>query len=427
MRLGLGNSYVRNVVTLMTGTTLAQAIPLAISPILTRLYSPTEFGVFALYMAVVSIAALVVTGRYELAIILPKKDSDAFNIVALSMGLSAIVSGVLLVLVVLFNKHISNLLGVPDLSPWLYWIPFSTFLVGIYQSLNYWSNRKGQYKRLAASRVTQSGSASLTQLGGGYAGAGAAGLIGGQIAGQAFASVLLAWMIYRDDRKRMGNLRKARLVGLARKYSAFPKYLVVAHGINIASSQMPVMLLSTLFNAATAGLYALTQRVMGAPMVLVAGAIGDVFRQEASQNYIHKGNCEDIYKKTFKRLFIIAFPSCLLFFFISPWLFGFVFGQEWRVAGDYARILTPVLFFNFVSSPLSAMFMIAEKQRLDLLWQICFFVFVGSALFFGWLRSNVEISLMAFSFAYSVMFLINNVITYRLAIGKGRMSLASSS
>lgn len=416
--LNFKSGYVRNIATLMTGTALAQAIPIAISPILTRLYSPEDFGIFALYMAIVSIASVAVTGRYEMAILLPKKDGDAFNVVMLAMGLSCTVSGLLLLLVVLFNQFLTELLGMPGLSRWLYWVPASTLLVGVYQSLNYWSNRKGHYRRLAVSRVTQSGSSALVQLGGGYAGSGAAGLVGGQLIGQALSSVALGKLIYKEDHAEIKKITKPRLVAMARKYSNFPKYLIAAHGINIASSQMPVILLGMLFSTATAGFYTLTQRVMGAPMSLIAGAIGDVFRQEASQSYIQQGSCKEIYQKTLKRLVLIATPLSVLFFFVAPWVFGFVFGPAWHVSGEYAQILTPVLFFGFVVSPLSSMFMIAEKQRVDLAWQICFFIAVGGSFFIGIFFSSAKISLMAFSLAYSVMQIASGFISYGLAAGK---------
>lgn len=416
--LSFKSRYVRNIATLMTGTALAQAIPIAISPILTRLYSPEDFGIFALYMAIVSIVSVAVTGRYEMAILLPKKDGDAFNVMVLAMGLSCAVSGLLFLLVVLFNQSLTELLGMPGLSRWLYWVPVSTLLVGVYQSLNYWSNRKGHYRRLAVSRVTQSGSSAMVQLGGGYTGSGAAGLVGGQLIGQTLSSVVLGKLIYKDDRAEVGKITKPRLVAMARKYSNFPKYLIAAHGINIASSQMPVIILGMLFNTATAGFYTLTQRVMGAPMSLIAGAIGDVFRQEASQSYIQQGSCKEIYQKTLKRLVLIAAPLSVLFFFVAPWVFGFVFGPAWHVSGEYAQILTPVLFFGFVVSPLSSMFMIAEKQRVDLAWQVCFFIAVGGSFFIGMLFSSAKVSLMAFSLAYSVMQIVSGLISYGLASGK---------
>lgn len=172
------SAYARNILTLMTGTSLAQAIPVAISPILTRLYSPEEFGRFALYMAVVTIASVLVTGRYELAILLPRQDRDALHIAALAMALSVTISATLLLVVLFFAQPIAVLLGDAALATWLYWVPASTLLLGLYQSLNYWSNRKAQYRRLAISRTAQSGSAALAQLGIGYAGSGAVGLVG---------------------------------------------------------------------------------------------------------------------------------------------------------------------------------------------------------------------------------------------------------
>lgn len=417
-RLVPQSAYARNVLTLMTGTTLAQAIPIAISPILTRLYNPEEFGRFALYMAVAMIASVLATGRYELAILLPRQDKDALHIAALAMALSIAISGLLLLVVLFFAHPIAALLGDVALAPWLYWVPASTLLLGLYQSLNYWSNRKAQYKRLAISRTVQSGSAALAQLGSGYAGSGAVGLVGGQITGQVLATSVLARLIWREDHGLIRALHPLRSLALAKKYINFPKYLIVAHGFNTASGQMPVLLLSALFNTATAGFFTLTQRVMAAPMALVAGALGDVFRQEASQAYVHRGQCKAIYQKSFKRLLLISVGPFTVFFFVAPALFAWVFGEQWRVAGEYAQILTPMAFLQFITSPLSSMYMIAEKQKFDLLWQICLLALVATSFFGGKVFSDERFALAIFSGSYCLMYSINGVISYFLATGR---------
>ncbi|MDD3506007.1 MAG: oligosaccharide flippase family protein, partial [Sulfurimonas sp.] len=182
-RLKPKSEFSKNVLTLMTGTTIAQAIPIAISPILTRIYTPEDFGVFALYVAIASILSVIATGRYEMAIMLPKKDEDAVNIVALSIIISFFVSFISLVIVFIFNAKITNILGNPEISNWLYFIPITVLLTGVYQSFNYWSNRKKQYKRLAISRVVQSGSTATTNLGMGFGQMGSSGLILGQVLG----------------------------------------------------------------------------------------------------------------------------------------------------------------------------------------------------------------------------------------------------
>lgn len=409
------SAYARNVLTLMTGTTLAQAIPIAISPILTRLYSPEEFGRFALYMAVAMIASVLVTGRYELAILLPRHDRDAMHIAALAMTLSAAISAVLLLVVIFLAQPIAALLGDAALAPWLYWVPASTLLLGVYQSLNYWSNRKAQYKRLAISRTVQSTGVALAQMTSGYAGSGAVGLVGGQITGQVLATSVLARLIWREDHQQIRVLRPARSLALAKKYINFPKYLIVAHGFNTASGQMPVLLLSALFSTTVAGFFTLTQRVMAAPMALVAGALGDVFRQEASQAYIHQGQCKAIYQKTFKRLLLISVVPFIVLFFVAPALFAWVFGEQWRVAGEYAQILTPMAFLQFITSPLSAMFMIAEKQKLDLLWQIFLLSLVVVSFALGKFFGGATDALKIFSFAYCVAYAVNGAMTYHFA------------
>jgi len=414
------SNYARNVLTLMTGTTLAQAIPIAVSPILTRLYSPEEFGRFALYMAVAMITSVLVTGRYELAILLPRQDKDALHIAALAMALSILLSAMLLAIIFLFGQTIAALLGDLGLGPWLYWVPVSTLLLGLYQSLNYWSNRKAQYKRLAISRTVQSGSAALAQLGCGYVGSGTVGLMGGQITGQVLATSVLSRLIWREDKGLICALRPLRSLALAKKYIDFPKYLIAAHGFNAASGQMPVLLLGAMFNIAAAGFFTLTHRVMSAPMSLIANALGDVFRQEASQMYIHQGQCKAIYQKTFKRLLLISIVPFSVFFFLAPTLFAWVFGEEWRVAGEYAQILTPMAFLQFITSPLSSMYMIAEKQKMDLLWQMFLLALVIISFYLGKFFSGEKIALVIFSASYCFMYGINGIISYLLSIGRWR-------
>lgn len=402
----------------MTGTAFAQALPIAISPILTRLYSPEEFGRFALYMAVAMITSVLVTGRYELAILLPHQDKDALHITALAMGLSIVISAMLLLVVFLFSQPMAVMLGDNALAPWLYWVPASSLLLGFYQSLNYWINRQAQYKRMALSRTMLTGSAALAQVGTGYAGSGAIGLMGGQITGQILATGLLARLIWQEEKIQIRTVSPMHCIALAKKYINFPKYLIVAHGFNTVSGQMPVLLLSTLFNTAAAGFFTLTQRVMAAPMALIANALGDVFREEASKAFIQQGQCKAIYQKTFKRLLLISILPFSIFFFMAPGLFAWVFGEQWRIAGEYAQILTPMAFLQFITSPLSVMFIIAEKQRLDFIWQIFLFSLVVASFILGSFFPSAKDSLKFFAIAYCIGYGINGLMTYKFAKNK---------
>lgn len=414
------SQFARNVITLMTGTALAQALPIAITPILTRMYTPDDFGVFAVYIAICSILAVLVTGRYELAIIVPEHDEDAINIMALSIGLSFIISFFLLIVVLLAGNEIAALLGSASIASWLYLVPLTTLVMGCYQSLNYWVNRRSHYKRMATSRVLQTASSSTVQLSTGVLKVGSLGLIFGQFFGQLISVIFLAKSIFSQEKEQVLKINKKKIYEVVSRYNNFPKYLIVAHGFNTGSSQSPVLLLSSLFATSVSGLYMLTNRVLSAPIALVASAIGEVFRQQASKEYAQTGQCKVIYLQTIKKLILLSFIPFTILFVFSEEIFSLVFGSEWTEAGVISKILMPVFFLRFISSPLSSMFMIAEAQKFDLYWQIALFSLVIVSFLIGNYFSNVYLALYLFSSSYCLMFLINLYVSYFLASGRVR-------
>ncbi len=380
------SEFSRHVLTLMTGTTIAQAIPIAISPILTRIYTPEDFGVFALYMSITSILSVLATGRYELAIMLPKKDDDALNIMILSIIISFFVSCFLFIIVFVFNDQITYFLGNPKISNWLYFIPMTVLLTGIYQSVNYWSNRKKQYQRLAINKILKSGTTATTNLGMGLSGVGSSGLILSQLIGQSIATVMLCTVIWKEDKNWLKKVKKLKIFALVKKYIKFPKYDVGASLLNILAHQLPNIFFNIIFNSSVSGYYYLTQRILGLPISILGSAILTVFREQASIDYKKFGNAKKIYIQTFKKLFIIGFFTFILLYFFSVELFVLVFGDKWNIAGEYAKILTPLFFLKFISNPLSFMLYIGEKQKLNLYSQ---FLFIIALLYSFLVSSNI--------------------------------------
>jgi len=411
------STFARNVITLMTGTTLAQAIPVIISPVLTRMYSPEEFGVFAFYLALVSVLAVLATGRYELAILVPREEREAAAVTVLALGVCSVASVLLFIVVGLFGPEVAALFNMQGHYQVLYWVPLSVFLMAAYQGLNYWCNRHSYYRQMSMARMSQSLGMSAAQVGAGSTGAGAFGLVGGALIGHFSAFFFLLVHVLRRDRERFRGLDVATLVSTARRFVDFPKFLIAAHSLNMASFQAPIIFLGAIFGSVVSGFFMLTQRVIGAPMSIVAGAIGDVFRQEASRCYLENGECKAVYVKTFKRLLILAVLAFPVFFVIAPDVFAMVFGQDWRVSGDYARILTPMFFMQFITSPLSSMFVLAQKQRMDLVWQFFLFVSVTSSFLLAYAFNDLKVGLYCYSASYSLMYLINGLLSYRLACG----------
>ncbi|AXH09207.1 translocase [Malaciobacter halophilus] len=353
----------------MTGTTIAQAIPIAISPILTRIYTPEDFGVLSLFVAITAIFGSIANGRYELAIMLPKKDEDAINIFALGFIITVVISLILLIIITLFNDYFTKLLDNEDISFWLYFIPLTVFFVGLWNILNYFNNRKKNYKDIANATIIKSIIQAIIQLSLGFLKNGAVGLISGNILSQFFANTKLLVNIIKD-KVLISNISKVKIIALAKKYKDFPKFTLWAGLANTSSKNITNIFISTFYGIVTLGYYSLVQRVLEMPASLVGGSIGQVFFQEAVEEKKRTGTSIVSFKKTFKRLLILSiaiFP--LIYFFIED-IFIIVFGEAWKEAGEYARIILFLVIVQFIVSPLTAINQVYMKNKNVMYWQL---------------------------------------------------------
>ena len=408
------SEFSRNVLTLMSGTAIAQAIPIAISPILTRIYSPEDFGLFAVYMGSVSIIAILATGKYEMAIMMPNSDEEAINIVALATLITVFICIVLLLIIIIYNKPIALLLGNESIENWLYLTPISIFLTGIYQSINYWSNRKKQYKRLAISRVVQSGTGVTANLGFGISGISGNGLIWGSILGQSIATIVLGKLIHNTDYKIFKYINMLSISKMAKEYSSFPKYVLASEFVTVLLFYLPIFFLSIFFDVTLVGFYNLVQRMLAVPMTLLSRSVSDVFKEKASSDYNLNNNCKDIYLTTLKILIALGLIPFSILFFYAPLIFSFIFGDKWIVAGEFAQILSIMFFLKFVSSPLSYMFYIAKKQKIDLFYHI--YLLVSTFIIF-YMIDNIKTVLIIYSVNYSLIYILYMILSYRYSKG----------
>ena len=410
------SEFSRNVLTLMTGTTIAQAIPIAISPILTRIYSPEDFGLFALYSSILMILSVIATGKYELAITIPKNNIKAKNIVILSISISILVSIFILLLLFAFSNEFANLLKNEHIENLLFLLPISILSIGFYQSMNYYTNRESKFKRLALSRIIQSFSVASISLFFGYIVYLNYGMIIGNVFGQFVATVVLVKLVSDDNKNFLKNISLKKIVTVAKKNIKFPKFLIASNFINTFSQQLPIFLFGIYYSSAIVGYYMLSQRIIRMPSSILANAVADVFRQKASYEFAHNGNCFLLYKQTVKKLFLISVIPFSILFFIAPDLFNFVFGEKWRITGEYVQIMIPMFFLQFVSNPLSMLTVIANKQEYDIWWQSMFGIGTLIVLFTTHnLNSNIKDTLICLTIFYSFMYIIMLYITYKLS------------
>ena len=363
------SEFSRNILTLMTGTIIAQAIPIAISPILTRIYRPEDFGLYAIYVAIITMLVPVVSGRYEFAIMLPKKDEDAINIFALGILITAFMTALFTILVVVLNDVIVSWLNNQEIGFWLYFIPVSVFFVGCFNLLNHFNNRCKNYTDIKNSLMLKSITTAVVQLLVGLIKQGVTGLLSGQILSQAMANMQLLKNITKD-KALLSKISILKVVELAKRYKDFPKFSIGAILANKLSFQLTNIIISSVYSVTTLGFYSLVQRVLGIPSSLIGNSIGRVFFQKAAIEKQQTGKVINTFQTTAKILILIGVPFFGLLFFTVENLFALVFGEPWRIAGEYAKIIIPFFFVQFVISTLSSVDTIMEKQNMDLLFNI---------------------------------------------------------
>jgi O-antigen/teichoic acid export membrane protein len=400
-------SFLRNVATLMTGTVLAQALTVLTSPILTRIYSPGDYGILSLFISIMAMLAIIACWRYELAIVLPEKDDDAVNLLVLSILISLGMGILTLIIVAIFHQQIADLLNAPELSIWLWFLPLSLLLAGLFQAFNYWSTRRKQFGRLAVRQVTQSTVSVATQITAGLIKPAAGGLIGGSVLGQLAATSQLGWQIFREDgRLILDKCKHFNMKEQAVKYKNFPIYSSWSALLNSLSAMLPSLMLGYFFSTAVVGYYALGQKILSLPMGIVGNSIAQVFFPRAADAR-REGNLDKLAMNTFNKLLNLGLVPILLISLVAPDLFYFVFGSNWLIAGDYVRWLSPWFLFVFIASPISTLYDVLGRQRDGLIFNTLLLISRIVVLWIGGRTGNDQFTIALFGITGTVFWIFN--------------------
>ena len=391
------SEFFRNVATLISGTTFAQAFSVVIYIVLSRIYTEEDFGVFGLYMNILNITVIFSTAKYELAILLPKSEKDSVNLLGLSGLISVVVSLLLLVIVVTMNELICKWLGSNQISVWLYFIPLSTMMVGWFTSFRNYSNRLKKYKLIAGANIGQSISNSLLKLGLGLILSGAAGLIFGVVFGQVVGFLVFFTVHWRLNASKAVWMKWSEMIRLGKQYILFPKYNMLQGLINNLSGAFPVFILSSYFSTAIAGYYTFGYMILYRPVNLVANAFYQVMYQRfAEKKHVNSSIRPEVimFLKRTTQVLIVPFIAAGIFF---PEIFEFIFGDKWIEAGRYAQIILPWIFMVSLVMPLSFIPDLYRKQRVAMIIDGIKLVVRLGGLIVGVIMENVYIGLALYS------------------------------
>lgn len=403
----------RNFLTLLTGTTIAQVIPVLISPLVTRLYTPDDLGLFGIYFSILSVTAVAATARYELAVVLPEKEADAQQVVGASLFSAVLVSLVLLLVVWFGEDRWVEMLDSERIRPWLYTAPLITFVVGVYQTFNYWLIRKKEFKHSAANRIGQKFSESGLNLGLGAANVGG-GLILGDILGRV---TMTAMALYRSLQTgfAFGNVTWLGVKQQMRKYWEYPVSNLIPATVTAGSQNLPVFIISAFFDLQVVGFFNLTRQLLLAPISLISRNISQVLLEQFSTNKKEGKPILPLLNKLVMILGGIAIIITVFLMLTAPTIFAWVFGGEWAVSGHYAQILVISFSLRFMVSPLAIMFPAIGKITVSSVWQVFYLLLMVSLYFVAAAGYSIVELLVTYAILESIAYVIYLAIIYYYA------------
>lgn len=347
-----GNVF-RGMITLVIGSGLARIVGLASIPILTRLYSPEDYGVLAIYTAIVAVLVPILTLRYVTAIPLPKTDAMAFNLFMLCAKL--IIVGTLLISLVLgfFGETVLGWFSMQEFAHLWWLIAIGVMGTATYELFSLWATRKKNYKIIAKTQFTQSLTGNAVKIGLGLLSLKPLGLVIGQLVAQSGGVGSLFKNAYQDFTKLYPKLSTKKQKFVAKYYQEFPWFRLPSQFLMVLSTQAPILMMSSLYDKEATGQLSLAMMALAMPIGLIGSAMSKAYYAEIAT--LGKNNLLKIKEVTFsiqKKLFAIGLPITVIVMLLAKPIFALVFGESWIVAGGFAAALAPFILLQFTSSPL---------------------------------------------------------------------------
>lgn len=407
------DSFLKNVSFIAGASIIGQSVGFLTAPVISRLFTPQDFGTYALVTSFTSLLIIFSTWRYEQAIILPEKDEDAAHILFGTLVLSLLQFIILCFLTASLSKLITNQ-TYKILVPFVWLIPFIVLLTSISNQLQLWLNRNQKFKSNAIVNIVTSTNARGLNIGGGAIGYRTTlMLILSDILSYG-VDVLLRFIYGKNLFLFMKSWTPQKTFALLKRYYKFPLFDVWNAFLNALSLQFAPLLLAYFFTVKDVGYYSQGLRLIQLPMVLLGGAVGQVFYQHAAQAK-YGGSLGDLFQSTFRTLFILGLYPSLIFMMWGKEIFTLFLGTNWTEAGVFAQILMPWCFFVLFCSPISTITFVLEKQGANLFFNISLIVFRFFALYLGSWTGNSKIALMFFSFSGVILYSLFMVYLIRLA------------
>lgn len=407
----IGSKFAKDSLILTIGTSIAQFFPFVIYPIISRIYTPEQFGFLASLSAVVSILTVLATGKYEASILIADSDDNAANIFSLSVFLSIITMLISFGIYFIFPKTISSISG--NIGKWFLLCPFAAFLNSIFIIYNEWCVRLKRYKSLSVNKITNSVSINVSKLGLGYAPT-QYGLVYGTVIGRFITAVVCLFRVLINDWHLFRKVTFDEIKKQAVRFINFPKFTLPAQLLNAIGISFPIFIIANQYSSEQVGYFSMVMTLLNVPVNVISFSIKDVFRQKANEEYIKRGEFKDLFLRVFSIVTFFVIICCLCVIWFLPQLFAIFLGPQWEEAGVYSQLLLPMIGVDFIAMSFSGVLVVTEKLKQNLYWQIYYVVISVLCLYIGHLIWNSLINtLILFSIGRISAYIILIIMCYR--------------
>ncbi|MDA9152157.1 oligosaccharide flippase family protein [bacterium] len=385
------SSFFKNVGVLTIGTIIANGITILVTPILSRLFTPDDYGLFTLFSAVLVIISTIVSLCYPILIILPKSNKEAFKLVLISLYISVILGIFILIITKFLPKLVFTWLGLYSLEGLIFLVIIAGIVLAISNSLIYWLNRFAEYKKIAFVRIIQSFTAAIASILLGFYLI-PNGLILAQVIG---VFILLIFLLFLT-KINFFNFGFFELFKVASKHKKAPFFLYPTAILDVFSNQLPFFLIAIWFTTELTGQFKMAYSLLAMPAALVGSAISQVFYQRFSKLWPDAIKARVLLKKTWLFLAVLGFFPFFIISIKGGTIFSFLLGEKWIAAGHIASILAIMSYFSLIHSPTSVTMMTMKMEKLLPLFGLATIIHRPLAIYFGYVVSNIYFGLLLY-------------------------------
>lgn len=398
------SEFTKHIITLVSGTGIAQLITLAASPILSRLFLPEELASYTLFTAFFGIISVIAAGRFELAILLPKDEEESHELVKLSMVIAIIISLTTLLGILAYDFYFYQFWPTQQFNRWFYLLPPLILITGIYKAFNFLSTRQKTFKLNSLSRIITTLSLAVISIIFGLFHF-IPGLIIAFVLANLFGLLVLSFSKSIKSARLFNGFKKDNLKKVFTKHAQFVKINVPHAMLDNLQEYGIIFFMAYYFSDALIGLYGFAFRILKAPLALIGSAFYQVFYQRISQGEYTAKEVQNMILRSYKTIFLIGVIPFTTLLFFAPDLFAVIFGEEWRQAGVISQILTPWLFLNFILSPVSSIPLIYNQQKGAFILTIIDVICKYTLLIFAGLRNDYYLAFYLLSIFGSCLML----------------------